>query len=56
MNQQILELIAEVRRLTNQPRRATHIGFLLAMIYASLDRTGKQRFLECLEEIVREKK
>lgn len=53
MNQELLELIAEVRRLSNQPKRASHVGFLLAMLYASLKLTEQEQFLSFLEQLVK---
>lgn len=50
--QQLVELVGEIRKITDKPKRATHIGFLLAMIYASLRTAEKEAFLDCLETIV----
>lgn len=53
MNTKLLELIAEIRRISNDPRRATHIGFLWAMAYACLRTAEKDQLLTCLETIVK---
>ena len=54
--QQLIELIGEIRKITGQPKRATHIGFLLAMVYTSLRTAEKEQFLDCLEQLIKGKK
>lgn len=54
--QQLIELVGEIRKITGQPKRATHIGFLLAMVYTSLRTAEKEQFLDCLEQLIKGKK